>query len=267
MVCLCLGANRLANGRGALLANSQTSRSLSRNADESAGSTNTSNLPRWTQERYVVWNRQACGLFAVASALFYLSFVFPLEHALSLKNRVLTYWRAMHLTSGVSPIVPIFSLFVGFYLWHWLTLHGLALFGPDRPCLPLRKSLVLKDEKGNAWEPLRMFSQECAADEIERAVAPWDLKVLAYALGLLLALIVLAFWLAQGVPIRSLGSQNYALIFLVCLAICSGLLIAETCRLFRAWEELRKLLTFLDRLPLRRTFATTTVFPGEAYGG
>src|SRR5207253_10120351 len=64
-----------------------------------------------------------------------------IEHVLLIENRVLTYWRAMHLTSGVSPIVPILLILAGMYLSFWFLLHGLALFGPDRPCLPPKERL------------------------------------------------------------------------------------------------------------------------------
>src|SRR5260370_17203378 len=52
--------------------------------------------------------------------------------------------------------------------------------------------------------------------------------------------------------------------FLVCLDICCTLAIVETWRLCQLWEELRRLLAFLDRLPLRRTLASLR---GFSWGG
>jgi len=166
----------------------------------------------------------------------------------------------MHLLSGVSPIVPIVVILVGLYLAIWLTLQGLALFGPDRPCLPPKVLLALKDEQQKPRDFLRMFSQEDAAEPIERAATAWNWQLVAATLGLIVLFAAVAFVMARGVPIRSLGSQRYAVIFFVGVDICASLLIVEAYRLCHAWEELRRLLTFLDRLPLRRTMAALRGF-------
>lgn len=130
----------------------------------------------------------------VAIFLFISGFVIPLESALRPENRVLTYWRSMNLGNGLSPIVPFFSLFIGLYIVFWYSLHGLALFGPDRPRLPRPKQLEF--EIASATKPedtpntdsevpaanqktaeddnkqiLRMFTQD-AADDIEFAAKP-----------------------------------------------------------------------------------------------
>jgi hypothetical protein len=41
-------------------------------------------------------------------------------------------------------------------------------------------------------------------------------------------------------------------------------MLAETWRLYALWEELKRLLTFLDRLPLRRTLAVLHGFSWES---
>lgn len=105
-----------------------------------------------------------------------------------------------------------------------------------------------------------MFSQEDAAEPIEQAATAWHWQSVAATLGLIVLFAAVAFAMAGGVPIRSLGSQRYALIFFVGLDICASLLIVEAYRLCHAWEELRRLLTFLDRLPLRRTMAALRGF-------
>ncbi len=54
--------------------------------------------------------------------------------------------------------------------------------------------------------------------------------------------------------------ESYSIIFLVGLDVCCSLAIVEAWRMYEAWDELRRLLTFLDRLPLRRTLAVTARF-------
>ncbi len=129
-----------------------------------------------------------------AILLFISGFVIPLESALRPENRVLTYWRSMNLGNGLSPIVPFFSLFIGLYIVFWYSLHGLALFGPDRPRLPRPKQLEFaivstakpedapnansevpaanqKTAEDDNKQILRMFTQD-AADDIEFAARP-----------------------------------------------------------------------------------------------
>ena len=221
------------------------------------------NLPRMTDKDYATWNYQASGFFVAAIVLFCLLFVVPIENALVTENRVLTYWRAMHLTSGVSPLVPIFSILIGLYLSFWFTLHGLALFGPDRPCLPPRQRLTLKDQAGNIKEFLKMFSQEDAAKTIEQSATPFNGKIVSITAALVVVFFVVAGSIARGVPVRSLGAESYSIIFFLGLDVCCSLSIVEAWRLHKVWEELKRLLTFLDRLPLRRTLA---VLHGFSWG-
>jgi hypothetical protein len=226
---------------------------------------------RWGSERLKVALKdrapmiaRASALIALATLIFVLCFVVPLEWVLRDETRVLTYWRAMHLASGVSAIVPIFSVFIGLYLAIWFNLHGLALFGPDRPCLPPQQSLAIKVEGGSTKGLLKMFSKEEAADRIEDVARPLNAHTGLVAIGLFVLFFVGAWGIAGGVPLRSLSAKRYAVIFVVWLDVCCSLVIAEAWAMYRIWEELRRLLTFLDRLPLRRTFAA---LHGFSWGG
>ena len=242
----------------AILANSRTAWKLSQDLSCSP------QLPRMTKKDFATWNYRASGLFIAAILLFCLLFVFPIERVLLTENRVLTYWRAMHLASGVSPIVPILLVFAGMYLSFWFTLHGLALFGPDRPCLPPKERLALKDAAGNNRDFLRMFSQEDAAAKIEQVAMPLNWKIVSMGVSLFVLFFAGACAIGRGVPVRSLGAESYAIIFLVALDVCCTLAIVEARRLCQTWEELRRLLAFLDRLPLRRTLAALR---GFSWGG
>jgi hypothetical protein len=243
---------------GAILANNRTAWKLSRNFKSN------SDIPHLTQKSFIIWNYKASGLFLAAMALFCLLFVVPIELVLIPENRVLTYWRAMHLTSGVSPLVPVLLVLVGIYLSFWFTLHGLALFGPDRPCLPLTKQLVLETPQQEKKHFLRMFSQERAAKKIEHAALPLNGKILPIGVTLFLVFLAGAYGIEARVPVRSLGAENYSIIFLLCLDGCCTLAIVEAWRLCQVWQELKRLLAFLDRLPLRRTMAALR---GFSWGG
>jgi len=123
-----------------------------------------------------------------------------------------------------------------------------------------RHGAVSKDQQGNPRNFLRMFSQEDAAENIERAAVPFNGRIFASGLTLTIVLAVAAFGVAGGVPVRSLNSRNYSIVFLLGLDLCCSLSIVEACRLYHVWDELRRLLSFLDRMPLRRTLASMRGF-------
>jgi len=199
-------------------------------------------------------------VFGVLIWVFIQLLVDRLEDALILATRVLVYWRSMNLVSGVSPLVPFLSLTLGLYLWFWYSLHGLALFGSDRPRLPPRAKLIidLQNEdknkaKGRDLDVLPMFSQECAAKPAEEMATPLAWQSLGLTLLLFFLFLKLVVLVVGDVPIRSLGARTYAQIFCLWLDFCFSLVLATSWQLWRTWSGLRQLLVFLDRLPLRRT--------------
>ena len=195
------------------------------------------------------------------------AFVHPLECALSLANRVPAYWRSMNLASGVSPLVPFLSLTLGFYIWFWYLLHGVALFGPDRPRLPEQAKLIIaapeEDQNGaKNQQPcfLRMFSEEYAAKPAERAAKPLAWKALLFSLIMFLVFWLLVATVVREAPVRSLGAKTYAKIFCFWLDFCFSLILGAALQLWQTWSQLRQLLVFLDRLPLRRTLGALRGF-------
>lgn len=186
---------------------------------------------------------------------FFRIWVQPLEGALLLANRAFAYWRSMHLTSGISPIVPFLSLTMGLYVWFWYALHGLALFGPDRPCLPALSKLRVKIRTRSRADELKlsMFSQENAATPAERIATPlaWDNVKLTLVFFFLFALLVAG--MVREAPVRSLGARTYAMIYCFSLDFYFSLILAESWQIWRTWSSVRQLLVFLDRLALRRT--------------
>jgi hypothetical protein len=256
-------------------------------------------------------------LFSVGPVLFQLSFTF--------ENRLPAYWRSMDLASGVCPPLPFLILFAGMYLWFWYSLHGLALFGADRPQLPTESDLKLKNEEKEQVEEkdshlLRMFSHEanaCAERCAFPMISPTVLRasilfvgfaVVAYAAtgavhfdelvrndvlyialfalcDLLLSYELARFFLANrwsvglslrtptlllaavlwaifavvgyaagfGPPLRSLGNYRYALFFSLLFDLGLSWMLAEAWQFLQVWLKLKRLLTFLDNLALRRT--------------
>jgi hypothetical protein len=199
-------------------------------------------------------------VFGVLIWAFIRLWVDRLEDTHILADRALVYWRSMNLVSSVSPLVPFLSLTSGLYLWFWYSLHGLALFGPDRPRLPPRDKLKITvpnegaNPAKNELDVLPMFCQECAAEPAENVASPLAWQPLVLTLILFFLFLMLVFLLVGGVPIRTLGAKpTYSRIFSFWLDFCFSLVLATAWQLWRTWSGLRQLLVFLDRLPLRRT--------------
>jgi hypothetical protein len=205
-------------------------------------------------------------VFCLMITLAFRVWVYPLEAKLMVANRVLVYWRSMNLASGVSPIVPFLSLTLGLYILFRYSLHGMALFGPDRPRLPLRVDLkiTLKDvpNKSNdeKLDVLPMFCQECAGDPTEKVAKPFAWLTLALSLALFFVFRKMVTSVVGEMPIRSLGATTYSGIFCLWLDFCFSLILGAALQLLFTWGHLRQLLVFLDRLALRRTLGALRGF-------
>jgi hypothetical protein len=195
------------------------------------------------------WRRLIGGtalLWLVVFALGHISLVNGLTQA----NSVPAYLRAVNLFSGVSSLLPQLLLIAGAYLWFWCTLRGLAHFGDDRPCLPQKRDLPKLDD-GTPMMP--MFSNEKAGCPIEDAARPLSGPYLMWFGVALVASGLVSGIALQGPWVRTLGERTFGGVIFFSVIVCISVIIADGIEMWRAWSELRKLLAYLDRLPLRRT--------------
>lgn len=241
----------------------------------------------WSSKR---WNRYCeaanndprkwlavCGsviFFLLGTLAAYFAVYFSAERTLTVASRVPAYWRSMDLTDGVSPVVPLLAVCVGMYLWFWYSLQGLALLGRDRPRLPLTKCLTLEghDPLGageTELKALRLFSREGVAIPVEKLCSPFAPKVLIRAAVLFALQMLLVFFLEfrrplhlLEFPLRSLGARSYSIAICFLMGLLFSIMMANAWQLVNVWRELRKLLTHLDRIPLRRSMAA---FPGVSW--
>jgi hypothetical protein len=158
-------------------------------------------------------------------------------------------------------------LILGLYAWFWFNLHGLALFGDDRPVLPRVDDLpqyqapANKHEEAHAQHTMvvkvfRIFSQEGAGQNIEANGLPLGKRYLK-SLMIMVPVSLVALWLALGEPaLRTLGDRRFGVVIFGFVGVCIGIILADTLQLVNTWSQLRRLLIFLDRLRLRRTLAT-----------
>jgi len=197
-------------------------------------------------KRVLFW-RWITGVSAVLALIGMLVLQLVFVAKLGPENEIPTYWRAIHLVNGVSPLTPQILLLLGLYFWFWYSLRGLALFGPDRPSLPKDASLP----------PLmRMFGRTHAAKWVERVAIPWR-KTYFISLGVTFVVTFVAFAFSmESFALRTLGERTYGIYMFVSFASCIAIILANMLELWMTWKHLLHLLQRLDRLPLRRTLAS-----------
>ena len=162
-------------------------------------------------------------------------------------------YRSIHLNSGVSPVLPLIALLGGFYWWFWQELSGLALLSHGRPLLPRR-----------SWEREKGQPRNDLARKIEQAAIPFPKveknTLVLYLLPLILVLTVSfvlqkAWMRAFDMILHSLENTAYNRTLHVLVGILLYLVFLECLQFYSTWLVLNRLLKWLDRLPLRRTFA------------
>jgi hypothetical protein len=218
-------------------------------------------------DRIRLWRPRLAFLWIPTLAVLAAGRYFYLTAHLHLANRFPTYWRSVYLRSGVSPLLPQILLILGLYGWFWFNLHGLALFGDDRPRLPGVDDLPQYQAPANKQQAehaqhmqvvkvFRIFSREGSGQNIEANGLPVGTRYLK-SLLVTVPVSLIALALALGEPaLRTLGDKRFGAVIFGTIGLCVGLILADTFQLMNTWSELRRLLVFLDRLRLRRTLAT-----------
>jgi hypothetical protein len=230
----------------------------------------TRGLRTWARRRTVPREvRRSLLSFVLISIILCWCVDFALDRALNDANRIPTYWRAINLTTGVSPLIPLVALIAGLYGWFWYSLLGLALFGEDRPRLPTADSLKVTPPagQGKPAQPgtgpvsvFAMLSSEEAGNTLEELSFPFSFPAWIVAGICFAGTMGVAIWVFGYPPVRNLGSRAYSLVFCFWLLLCVSILLANTWQLARVWLRLRHMLEFLDQLPLRRTLAALAGF-------
>ena len=218
---------------------------------------------------YIVTRWRKLCLWAVLPTLAMLAIgrYLYLSHYVPSANRFPVFWRSVYLRSTVSPLLPQILLLVGFYAWFWVNLHGLALFGDDRPVLPtvddLPQMTVAADkgekERGEHTRLVtvfRTFSREDAGHKTEYQALPLGRK---YLKDLLISYpcVVAGMYIAlDDYSLRNLGDRRFGYLIFVAVSLCIAMIVADTFQLSNTWSQLRQFLIYIDRLRLRRTFGT-----------
>jgi|GEM_PF-3443769 len=213
-------------------------------------------------------------------------------------NAIALFYRMGHITGAASPLVPVLLLLSGFYLWSWQSLAGNGLLCFGRPLLPYLVPKPVKPADPNPlvaglksfarlwrtqWDKFLgihgdtppcpdahrlarayyRISHENAWNII-RVASPLSFPFTVVVLpGSILVAAALYLWV-NGPPLLSLESNAYSWAINLVLLLAFLLTIAEAARLYLTWVELRHLLTALNRMRLRRTFAKLRAVDGNS---
>jgi hypothetical protein len=201
--------------------------------------------------------------------------------------------RLQHVTSGVSPALPVYLLFAAFLWWCWKGLQGQALLDSRRPKLAsfsdfpelsLAPALAVRNDLtddgnrkliGILTSPfsglITFFSQWLGAIRVAskekltllpRLTAMWNAPAnhtnlwVTYRIAIPAAsiLFVAFFLLDPRHPIYSLEGEIFDRLYACGIALALFLLLTDLARLLAGWLECRRLLQALEQLPLRRGF-------------
>jgi hypothetical protein len=126
------------------------------------------------------------------------------------------------------------------------SIRGLALFGEDRPLLPEAISLP----------ELPMFTREQGAIPVEEEATPVGVQYLLRLLIILPATVGLFRVTLEDFTVRTLGERPFGIMIFFGLTLCTAVVLTDTLQLWTVWKNLRQLLVYFDRLPMRRTLAS-----------
>ena len=156
------------------------------------------------------------------------------------------YWstRMLHLTSGLSPVLPILLLLGAGYWWMWISLRGACLVDLRRPRLPEDADLQHK--------VFRISEKE--AEELRETAHPlyFTSRVVIPIAGLaIIALIILD----HRHPVQTVEGWAYDWTYALILGLMIATFLGGLLKLIWTWYACRLILAGLDRLPLREAFS------------
>ncbi|MGA8272723.1 MAG: hypothetical protein WB919_14275, partial [Candidatus Sulfotelmatobacter sp.] len=165
-------------------------------------------------------------------------------------------YRYIHLSSGVSPLLPFLCLLAAGLWWAWFSLSSLALLDKRRPQLPSDSDLPAIPTPGHTTAAVTnpQWPAESLASKLVGLALPCTRPRRVY-LAAFFVFIVALFSLDYGHPLLSLETRHFEWIYAGMLAAVTLSLFGAIFRLLAIWLECRRILVLLDHFPIRRAFA------------
>jgi hypothetical protein len=156
------------------------------------------------------------------------------------------YWstRMLHLTSGVSPVLPVLLLMAAGYWWMWMSLRGVCLVDLRRPRLPESTDLPI--------ESYRISDAE--GEALRKTAHPfyfvWQIVIPVMGLG-----VVSLLALGRDLPVQSVEGTAFDWGYTVILCLMVAAFLGCLMKLVQTWQKCHQVLSGLDRFPLRSAFS------------
>jgi hypothetical protein len=166
------------------------------------------------------------------------------------------YWstRILHITSGISPVLPVLLLMAAVYWWMWLSLRGVCLVDLRRPRLPAKSELFV--------ESYRISDTE--GEEIRRTAHPfyfiWQIVIPVTGLG-----VVSLLALGRDLPVQSVEGRAFDRVYTVMLCLIVAAFLGVLIKLVQTWQKCHQVLGGLDRIPLRCAFSRMKDLSGHSF--
>jgi hypothetical protein len=212
--------------------------------------------------------RRRSNWLAALSFVFALALVRAINVPLDLgpeSSRNLFFYRFVHITSGVSPLIPLLILALAGIWCAWYALAGLVLCDQRGPRLPDASEFKKKVPGSECASPAAIRFLHLSRDNnrvLLKVIHPANLNprvILLPALAVVLSFVVLD----RCHPVRSLESGHYNWVYFASFGIVLIILLCDLFRLVVVWIEFRAPLRALNRLPLRRGFASLEDLKGK----
>jgi hypothetical protein len=163
-------------------------------------------------------------------------------------------YRATHLMSGNSPVLPILLLMLAGMWWCWLGLQGIILRGKNGPSLPDASEFENAPGLSSCLDHMRLknLTRESQTG-LMKALKPLGPDPRVY-LPALFVLWLMVLVLGKQHPVQALDGSAYEYFYGAMFFTALFLLLTLAFRLVLVWMEFRVLLRAMEDLPLRRSF-------------
>jgi hypothetical protein len=157
---------------------------------------------------------------------------------------LIRYERLVHISNGLSPLVPVFFLCAAVFAWGIFLVKKLYLVSKFSVLCPF------PDSPPKAFGALNRLDKELRAE----ILPPSTWQQHPYLCFLMLGLLVIVFLKLHSDSIPPIDGIAFGLLCLAGFFAGSFLLIFTLCQVYLAWAKLRRLLRFLALVPTADAF-------------
>jgi len=179
-------------------------------------------------------------LFAIQAAQLFPLVLNPLDPRSVHQEAFFTAYRALHIDSGVSPVVPLLALLAAYFIWGRTHLKRITMRYEQLTSLPVLGSGPEFDALAKCRTRMERFVNE-------------PLPLHWRTLGSFLLAVAIFAWLVR--PLESFEPAAFDRSVLLLLSVLYALLFLTWSRFLLIWKEFHSFLEQLNRHPVRFVFS------------